>query len=95
VRISTAETRRAIDKWKERTSSEVSRFHMTTAAVITSFLSNSRGIRAIFALALIALTILNFAFSEFALLTLLTFLTAKLYCYKLVNSFFRFVPFVR
>jgi hypothetical protein len=43
-------------------------------------------------LALVSVTMVNFAFSELALLTLLCFLTAKLHCYRLVNSFLKFVP---
>jgi len=47
------------------------------------------------ALALVVGTMANFAFSELALLIFLGFLTAKLQCYRLVNSFLRFMPYTR
>ncbi len=34
----------------------------------------------------------NFAFLELALLILIGFFTAKLHCYKLVNSMLKFMP---
>jgi hypothetical protein len=95
VRISTAETRRAIDKWKERTRAEASRFYISTGGLLASVLpAPSRG-RFLLALALVLAMMVNFAFSELALLVLLGFLTAKLQCYRLVNSFVRFVPVAR
>ena len=95
MRISTAATLRAIDKWKEKTRSEASRFYVSTAALLTSFLPAPRRGRLLLAVALVAATMTNFAFSEFALLVFLGFLTAKLHCYRLVNSFLRFMPFTR
>jgi hypothetical protein len=47
------------------------------------------------ALVLVLSTMFNFALSELALLTLLGLLTAKLHCYRLLNSFLRLVPPVR
>jgi hypothetical protein len=49
----------------------------------------------VLALALVVATMANFAFSELALLVLLGFLTAKLRCYRLVNSFLKFMPSAR
>jgi len=95
MRISTAATLRAIDKWKEKTSSEASRFYMSTGALLASALPAPRRGRLLLAVALVVATIANFAFSELALLVFLGFLTAKLYCYRLVNSFLRFMPFTR
>jgi len=93
LRISTAATLRAIDKWKEKTRSEATRFYMSTGALLASVLPPPRLRRLLLALALVVATMANFAFSELALLVFLGFLTAKLQCYRLVNSFLRFVPF--
>ena len=95
VRISTAATRRAIDRWKERIGSEASRFYLSTSALIASFLPAPEGGRSLFAFALIPATIANFALSEFALLALLFFLTAKLNCYRLANAVLKAMPFTR
>lgn len=92
MRIRTAATHKAIDKWKERMSSEASRFYISTAAILTSFLSVPNLGRFVLSFALVSATIVNFALSEFALLALLGFLVAKLHCYRLVNSFLRFMP---
>ena len=95
MRISTAATRRAIDRWKERIGSEASRFYLSTSALIASLLPAPEGGRSFFAFALVPATIANFALFEFGLLTLLFFFTAKLYCYRFVNAVLRFMPFVR
>jgi hypothetical protein len=95
LRLSTAATRRAIDKWEERTRSEASRFYASCAAILASFLSDHGRLRVLFGIALVLATMFNFAFSEFALLALLGFLTVKLHCYRLVNSFLNFLPFPR
>ncbi|HYB76162.1 MAG TPA: hypothetical protein VEC08_04305 [Nitrososphaerales archaeon] len=92
MRVSTAATRKAIDKWKERTRSEASRFYISTGALLASLFPAPRRGRFLLALALVLATMVNFAFSELALLVLLGFLTAKLHCYRLVNSFLRFMP---
>ena len=95
MRISTAATLRAIDKWKEKTRSEASRFYLSTGALLASVLPPARWRRLLLAVALVVATMANFAFSELALLVFLGFLTAKLQCYRLVNSFLRVVPFTR
>jgi len=95
LRISTAATLRAIDKWKERTRSEASRFYVSTGALLASVLPPPRRGRVLLAIALVVATMANFAFSELALLVFLGFLTAKLHCYRLLNSFLRFMPFTR
>ncbi|HYA55811.1 MAG TPA: hypothetical protein VEC08_05800 [Nitrososphaerales archaeon] len=95
MRISTAATLRAIDKWKEKTRSEASRFYLSTWALFASVLPPARRGRILLAVALIVATMANFAFSELALLVFLGFLTAKLQCYRLVNSFLRFMPSTR
>jgi len=92
VRIRTAATHKAIDKWKERMGSEASRFYISTAAIFASFLSVPNLERFVVSFALVSATIVNFALSEFALLALLGFFVAKLHCYRFVNSFLRFVP---
>jgi len=92
VRIRTAATRKAIDKWKERMNAEASRFYMSTATILASFVSVPKIQRFATAIVLVLAAIVNFALSEFALLALLGFLMAKLSCYRLVNSFLRFVP---
>ena len=73
-------------------SSEASRFYVSTAAILTSFLSVPKLGRFALASALVLAAVVNFALSEFALLALLGFLMAKLHCYRLVNSFMRFLP---
>ncbi|HXW95627.1 MAG TPA: hypothetical protein VEJ19_07970 [Nitrososphaerales archaeon] len=95
MRISTAATLRAIDKWKEKTRSEATRFYMSTWTLVASFLPVPRRRSVLLAIGLVVATIANFAFSEFALLIFLGFLTAKLQCYRLVNSLLRFMPFTR
>ena len=92
MRIRTAATHRAIDKWKERMSAEASRFYVSTAAIVASFLSVPKVERFALAVGLVLAAIVNFALSEFALLALLGFFMAKLHCYRLLNSFLRFVP---
>lgn len=92
MRIRTTATRKAIDKWKERMNAEASRFYLSTATILTSFVSVPKIGRFALAIALVLAAVVNFALSEFALLTLLGFLVAKLHCYRLVNSFLRFVP---
>ena len=92
MRIRTAATRKAIDKWKERMSSEASRFYMSTAAIFASFVLVPKIERFVLAVALSWAAIADFALSEFALLALLGFLVAKLHCYTFVNLFLRFVP---
>jgi len=92
LRISTASTLRAIDKWKEKTRSEASRFYVSTGALLASVLPPARRGRLLLAVALVVATLANFAFSEFALLVFLGFLTAKLHCYRFVNSFLRLMP---
>ena len=92
MRIRTAATRKAIDKWKERMNAEASRFYMSTATILASFVSVPKMRRFALAIVLVLAAIVNFALSEFALLTLLGFLMVKLNCYRLVNSFLRFVP---
>ena len=95
MRFNTSPTRRAIDKWKERISTEVSKFYLSIGAILTSVFSVRTGARPLIALILVLSTMFNFALSELALLTLLGFLTAKLHCYRLLNSFLRLVPPVR
>ena len=95
MRISTAATLRAIDKWKEKTSSVASRFYVSTGALLASILPAPPRGRLLLAVGLVVATMANFAFSELALLIFLGFLTAKLECYRLVNSFLRFMPFTR
>ena len=92
MRIRTTATRRAIDKWKDRMSSEASRFYMSTAAILASFVSVPNIGRFMLAIILVMGTIVNFALSEIALLALQGFLVAKLHCYRFVNLFLRFVP---
>ena len=92
MRVSTASTLRAIDKWKEKTRSEASRFYLSTWALLASVLPAPRRGRLLLAVVLVVATVANFAFSELALLVFLGFLTAKLECYRFVNSFLRFMP---
>ena len=92
MRLNTATTRRAIDKWKERIGSEGSKFYLSIGAIVTSVVSKRTGARPLVALVLVLATMFNFAFSEFALLAFLGLLTAKLQCYRLLNTFMRFVP---
>jgi hypothetical protein len=68
---------------------------MSTGALLTSFLPAPRRGKLLLAVVLVAATMVNFAFSELALLVFLGFLTAKLHCYRLVNSFLRLTPFTR
>ncbi len=95
MRIRTAATRKAIDKWKGRIGTEATRFYLSTAAIATSVLSVPNLGRTLIAIVLVLGTMVNFALSELALLTLVGFLVAKLNVYRFVNLFLRFAPFAR
>ena len=86
MRLSTAGTRRAIDRWKAKASLGTDRFYGAVASAATLLLLTPRRRRLILAVPVAAIGILGLAFLELALVILVGFLVAKLACYRLVNS---------
>ena len=86
MRVKTASTRRLIDKWRRKADSEATRFYVSTAAMAAFVLSAPRRGRFFLVLPMALFASFNFAFFELSLLILIGFFTAKLQCYRLVNS---------
>jgi hypothetical protein len=95
VIIKTASTRRTLDKWKEKARFEADRFCFSMAAMVAALLSTTRKSGFLLVLPFMFATALRFAALELGLLVFIGFFTAKLRCYKLVNSFSRFGPLMR
>jgi len=93
LRIKTARTHRAIDKWREKARAEATRFYTSTVAVVAFILSAPRRGKLTLALPVVLTAALNFAVFEFVFLLVIGFFTAKLYCYKVANSMLRLMSF--
>jgi len=89
VRLRTAGTLRAIDRWKEKAGLEVERFYGSLASIAILIPAAPQRKKLVWVLPLAVVGVLDFAFLEFALLVLLGLLTAKLSCYRLFNSMLR------
>jgi hypothetical protein len=92
MRVKTAMTRKTLDKWKNRAGSEATRFYFSTAAMVAFVLSAPKRGRYFLILPTAFAVSLNFAFFELALIILIGFFTAKLHCYRLVNSVLKLMP---
>jgi hypothetical protein len=92
MRVKTATTRRTIDKWRQRAGSEATRFYVSTTAMVAYVLSAPRRGRYFLIVPTALAVSLNFAFLELAVIILIGFFTAKLHCYRLVNSVLKFMP---
>lgn len=93
MRIKTASTRRAIDKWKDEAEAHVAKSQVWALELYTQLLSSPRRGRAllvpIFGLALM----FHFAAIELVALISLGFFVAKLKFYGFLNSMLRFFSF--
>lgn len=86
MRIRTASTRRAIDRWKGRAKAHVRRTQLWSLDFAARLLtSRKRAGVALIPMLILALSI-NFAALELVVLVLLGFFVAKLQFYRLVNS---------
>ena len=93
MRVKTAATRRAIDKWKARAKAHVGKSQIWALEIITQLLTSTRRGRVLL-LPLFGLALLvNFAALEFVALVFLGFFIAKLKVYAFVNAMLRFISF--
>lgn len=93
MRIKTAHTRRAIDKWKSRAKAQVRRSQAWGLDLVTRLLTSpKRGRVALVPLLVLAL-LFNFATLEFAMLVLVGFFTVKLHLYRFANLLLRIPSF--
>lgn len=95
MRIKTARTNRAIDKWREKAQTEATRFYTSTVAVVVFVLSAPKRGKLALILPVVVTAALNFAVFELVFLVVIGFFTAKLYCYKFANSMLKLMPFSR
>ena len=93
MRIRTARTHRAIDKWRDKAHIEAARFYTSLVALVGYLLSAPRRGKLAFAMPVVMTAALNFAVFEFVFLVVIGFFTAKLYCYKFANSMLRLISF--
>jgi len=89
VRIKTAPTRRAIDKWKGKARAHLERTQVWGLELVSMLLTSSRRGRALLVPLIGVGLLFNFAAVELATLSLVGFLMVKLKFYTLVNSMFR------
>ncbi len=95
MRLGTAATRRTMDRWRERANSEVERFLASVASSAVLLFSTPKRERALLFFPLFFTSSVNFVALELIVLILIGFFTAKLHCYRLVNSVLRLVPSAR
>lgn len=93
MKIATASTRRAIDRWKERAKIQVTRFHSRGAESVAQIIVSPSRSRILLVLPLVLALSLNFAAVELSVLIVVGFFVTKLRFYRLVNSVMKFVPF--
>jgi hypothetical protein len=91
LRVKTASTRRALDKWKEKGASETSRFYASLAALGAFVLTAPRRGRFFLTVPVLFATSLSFVALGFTILFIVGWLAATLRCYLLVNSFLRLI----
>ena len=92
MRIRTASTRRAIDKWKGKAKAHARRSQFWALDLVSRVLTSPGKRRVAFVPMLVLALSVNFAALELAILVLVGFFVAKLHFYRLVNSamdFFR------
>ncbi|MDG6902728.1 MAG: hypothetical protein JRM80_12330 [Nitrososphaerota archaeon] len=86
MRLSTASTRRAIDKWKRHARSQATRSKYWALEMVSGVVTSARREKLV-VLPFLGLAVLfNFAAIQFGVLVLIGFFVAKLHCYRLVNS---------
>ena len=86
VKINTASTRRAIDRWREKARAEARRIQARALDIVAGVVTSSKRGRFAFVPPLLLAFSLHFAVVEIAILTVAGFYVAKLHCYRLVNS---------
>ncbi|MDG7007224.1 MAG: hypothetical protein JRN06_03135 [Nitrososphaerota archaeon] len=95
MKVSTAATRKAIDRWKAKAGAEARRIQVRALDIVAGVItSTKRGRFALVPPVLLALS-LNFALVELAILVVAGFYIAKLQCYRFVNSILRVLSFPR
>ena len=86
MKVSTASTRRAVDRWKAKAGAEARRIQVRALVIVAEVITSTRrGRFALVPLILLALS-LHFAVIELAILLVAGFYIAKLHCYRFVNS---------
>lgn len=86
MRIRTASTRRAIDRWKAQARLQVRRSQDSALDFVSRLLVSPQRGRAVFIPPMILALSLHFAVVELATIVLVGFFVAKLHCYRFANS---------
>lgn len=86
MRIRTASTRRAIDKWKGAAKRRARNSQFWALDFVAGVLTSSRRERFVYIPPLILALSFHFAFIELGILVVAGFYVAKLYCVRFVNS---------
>lgn len=86
MRLSTASTRKAIDKWKGHARNQAARSKYWALEMAASVLTSARRGRFAILPLLGAAALFNFAAIQLAVMILVGLFVAKLYCYRFVNS---------
>lgn len=93
MKIGTASTRRAIDRWKARARTKTVEFQSKgLTSLAQTIVSPKRG-RVLLVLLLIAALSLNFAVVELSVLIVMGFFVMKLHFYRFINSMMKLMPF--
>ncbi len=93
MKISTASTRRAVDKWKARAKAEVGRSRILALDFASRLVTPGRWGRMALIPFLALVLSFHFAMLELGILSLLGYFTAKLQLYRFFNSILGlFVP---
>lgn len=95
MKIGTASTRRAIDRWESRARAETAKFRSKGLASAARIIVSRRRGRILLVSLLIVTLSLNFAAVELLVLMVTGFLIAKLRCYRFINSVVKLLPFTR
>ena len=86
MRISTASTRRAIDRWKGRARSHARRSQLWALDLVSRLLTSPKRGKPFFVPMLVFGLSVNFAALELVIFILLGFFVANLHVYRFVNS---------
>ena len=93
VKIRTAPTRRAIDKWKGKARAQARMSQYWALDFVTQLLTSSKRWKVVFIPPLILVLSFNFAAFELGILILVSFFITKLQCYRFANSVMNHLPF--
>lgn len=86
MRVSTASTRRSIDRWRGKAKAHVIRSRYLALEYASRLLTSPRKGRAALLPPLVLALSVNFALFELGVLVLMGFLVAKLHFYRFLNS---------